>query len=248
MPSFEDFYRSLAGRKPFPWQRRLANDVAKNEVWPREVGVPTGLGKTVCLDIAIWWLASQADRSPLDRTASTRIWWVVNRRLLVDSTAEHAKSIAYALVNPASHTSSKEAAAVISKVAERLSWLSADKAFSPLDVIRLRGGVAPDKLRDPAQPTVVLCTLPMFGSRLLFRGYGSSSRSVDAAMAGTDSLVLLDEAHLAPHLRTLLPALAECTLGARAILGPHRSSVRMVALTATGEATSSNRFDLDSED
>ena len=54
----------------------------------------------------------------------------------------------------------------------------------------------------------------MYGSRLLFRGYGSNQRLrvVDAAMAGTDSLVLLDEA----HLKALLPALAGCTPGAHA--------------------------------
>ena len=90
----------------------------------------------------------------------------------------------------------------------------------------------------------------MYGSRLLFRGYGSSQRlrAVDAAMSGTDSLVLLDEAHLAPHLRALLPALADCTPGARAILGEGRSRTTAVALTATGDATAGRRFDLDAED
>ena len=91
---------------------------------------------------------------------------------------------------------------------------------------------------DPSRPAVLLCTLPMYGSRLLFRGYGSNQRLrvVDAAMAGTDSLVLLDEAHLAPHLKALLPALAGCTPGAHATLGEARSTPRIAALTATGEA------------
>ena len=90
----------------------------------------------------------------------------------------------------------------------------------------------------------------MYGSRLLFRGYGSSRsmRPVDAALAGTDSLVILDEAHLAPHLRALLPALAECTPGAREILGAARSRPSVVALTATGDAGGSGRFDLDADD
>ena len=100
MPTFAEFYRALNGRDPFPWQSRLAEQVATTGQWPSEVGVPTGLGKTACLDIAVWWLASQADRAPAQRTAPTRIWWVVNRRLLVDSTAEHAERIANAFSDP----------------------------------------------------------------------------------------------------------------------------------------------------
>ena len=66
-------------------------------------------------------------------------------------------------------------------------------------------------------------------------------------MAGTDSLVLLDEAHLAPHLGTLMAALAECTPGAEAVLGEVRSAARITALTATGDP-SGERFDLDEQD
>ena len=73
-------------------------------------------------------------------------------------------------------------------------------------------------------------------------------RPIDAALAGTDSLVLLDEAHLAPHLRTLIPALAQCTPGAQAILGEARSRPRLVELTATGDAAAGARFDLDADD
>ena len=73
-------------------------------------------------------------------------------------------------------------------------------------------------------------------------------RPIDAAVAGTDSLVIMDEAHLAPHLRALLLALEECTPGAQAILGEARSRPRVVALTATGDAVGGARFDLDDAD
>ena len=73
-------------------------------------------------------------------------------------------------------------------------------------------------------------------------------RPIDAAVAGTDSLVILDEAHLAPHLRALLPALAACTPGAQAMLGEARSRPSVVALTATGDAGGASRFDLDADD
>ncbi len=249
-PDFAAFYRALNGRDPFPWQERLAHQVEENEAWPGEIGVPTGLGKTSCLDIAVWWLASQAHRRPADRTAPTRIWWVVNRRLLVDSTAEHAERMRQALSEPegVSGLSSGEVAAVAS-VADRLRSLSSSAAVDPLEVIRFRGGVETRTPSDPSRPAVVLSTLPMFGSRLLFRGYGSSTsmRPIDAAMAGTDSLVLLDEAHLAPHLRSLLTACSECTPGAQPILGV-RSRPQVTALTATGDASAASRFDLDERD
>ena len=248
MPTFAEFYRAINGRDPFPWQARLAREVATTEQWPAEVGVPTGLGKTACLEIAVWWLASQADRAPAQRTAPTRIWWVVNRRLLVDSTAGHAEAIAGALTDPDAAGLTDGAREVVASVAHRLRSLAADPAAVPLEVIRLRGGIASRTPTDPSRPAVLLCTLPMYGSRLLFRGYGLRLRAVDAAMAGTDSLVLLDEAHLAPHLRALLPALAECTPGVQAILGESRSKTRVTALTATGESPASQRFDLDDED
>ena len=93
-PTFRAWYRDVNGRDPFPWQERLANQVAAGSEWPGLVGIPTGLGKTACIDIAIWALAYQAHLRPQERNAPTRIWWVVNRRLLVDDTYIHAESVA----------------------------------------------------------------------------------------------------------------------------------------------------------
>lgn len=249
-PPFPLFYRAINGRDPFPWQSRLAGQVAHAEAWPEEVGVPTGLGKTACLDIAVWWLASQADREPAARTAPTRIWWLVNRRLLVDATTEHAQAISSALSHPQGRGSNAADASALSAVADRLRSLSADRDTEPLAVIRLRGGVAARSPADPSTPAIILSTLPMYGSRLLFRGYGTtrSMRPIDAAMAGTDSLVIVDEAHLARHLIALVPAAAECTPAAVPIFGPVRSRPTVVALTATGDATGGDRFDLDADD
>ena len=248
LPTFTEFYRAINKRDPFPWQARLAGRVAREERWPPEIGVPTGLGKTACLDIAVWWLSSQADRAPKDRTAPIRIWWVVNRRLLVDSTAEHAKHIASVFRNPASAGLDPAERCVVERIAERLRALWVHPTDPPLDVISLRGGVASRTPTDPARPTIILSTLPMYGSRLLFRGYGSNRRSLDAAMAGIDSLVLLDEAHLAGHLRALVLALADCHPKASNILGGRRSRPAVVALTATGDKPENERFDLADDD
>lgn len=242
MPSFEKFYEAVNGRTPFPWQARLARQVGESGHWPAEVGVPTGLGKTACLDIAIWWLASQADVCPSERVAPTRIWWLVNRRLLVDSTADHAERISAALRNGGNDA--------LRAVGARLRSLAATPTASALEVIRLRGGVAARRPTDPSTPAVILSTIPMYGSRLLFRGYGTSRawRPIDASLAGCDSLLLVDEAHLARHLTNLLPALAACHPAAEPVLNEPRSRPRVVALTATGEASEEDRFDLDERD
>ena len=247
MPDFSEFYRAINDRQPFPWQARLASRVKADGRWPGEIGVPTGLGKTACLEIALWWLASEADFEPAERRAPTRIWWVVNRRLLVDATAAHAESLARWLMNP-DEIEDQGSASIVASVAGRLQALSAGSTAAPLEVIRLRGGVAQHTPTDPSRPTVLLCTLPMYGSRLLFRGYGSSLRSVDAAMAGTDSLVLLDEAHLAPHLIRLIPALADCEPSACDVLPAERCRPLQVSLTATGNQDPDSRLDLDEED
>ena len=249
MPAFASFFRAINGHDPFPWQSRLADQVAATEQWPAEVGVPTGLGKTACLDIAIWWLASQADRVPAERTAPTRIWWIVDRLRTFDSTAGHAAAISAALGNPGECGLGGDSADVVAMVADRLRSLAATSG-APLDVIRLHGGVPTCRPADPSQPAILLSTLRMYGSRLLFRGYGSfrSMRPIDAALAGTDSLVILDESHRATHLVSLLPALADCTPGARSIVGHVRSRPAVVSLTATGNDSKSSRFDLDAED
>ena len=93
-------------------------------------------------------------------------------------------------------------------------------------VSRLRGGVTLDmeSMLDLTRPQVVSCTVDQYGSRLLFRGYGVSPRAwpIHAALAGTDSLVVLDEAHLSPNAETTFAA--ACRMGAQ---------LRVVSMTAT---------------
>ncbi len=252
-PTFGDWYRDVNRRDPFPWQERLANQVAAGSDWPELVGIPTGLGKTACIDIAIWALAYQAHLRPQERNAPTRIWWVVNRRLLVDDTYIHAERVAELLA--------RAKTGPLADVASRLRYLTgrADSVSPPLETIRMRGGnrrggsrVAISRAQrpsSPAQPAVICSTIPMFGSRILFRGYGSSRgmRPIDAALAYTDSLVIIDEAHLAEHLQQLLSDLARLESAEAAPLPPGRRSPVVVALTATGDPDA-QRFELDSAD
>ncbi|MYI07801.1 MAG: hypothetical protein F4059_10930, partial [Gemmatimonadetes bacterium] len=214
------------------------------------MGFPTGRGKTACLDVAVWWLASQVDRRPAVRSAPIRTWWLVDRRVLVDSAAEHARAVGTALRDPLAAGIAEEAATIVQAVADRLRSLARHVGADPLEVIRLRTGVQACMPTDPSRPAIILSTVSLFGSRLLFRGQGSTRcmRPVEAAHAGTDSLVLVDESRFAGNLLRLVRDLADCTRGARRILGGSRSLPQVVSLTATGSATPSTRFGLDAED
>src|SRR5579885_1774499 len=93
MVDFSTYFHALWGYAPFPWQAMLAEQVTGGR-WPRVLDLPTASGKTACLDIAVYALAAQADR-PLDaRTAPRRIWFVVDRRIVVDEAVERARIIA----------------------------------------------------------------------------------------------------------------------------------------------------------
>ncbi len=255
-PSFTEFYTATnRGKSPFPWQNRLALTVAQRG-WPRAIGIPTGLGKTACLDIALWALAQQSEREPGDRTAPTRTIYVVNRRLLVDAAYEHGVLLARWLAQPellaeSYSATTEEQVRAVGAVAESLRSMSAlGGERGPLHVARIRGDVEIGaRSPDPSQPSLMFMTVPMFASRWLFRGYGSSRsmRPIDAALAGIDSLVLLDEAHLAQPLCRLSEQIVECDIGdPGAVLHGVRSRPQIVEMTATG--THEQRFELDDED
>jgi len=243
--SFAEFHHAVHGRPPLPWQDRLARRV-RDRGWGADggiltIGVHTGLGKTTCLDIAVWALAVDAANDPGDRRLPRRIWYVVDRRLLVDEATARAEHLAEALAGATTGP--------LATVARSLSKLGG-RAKDPLHVAALRGGVAlGDRPPDPAQPALILATPAMFASRWLFNGYGSSRslRPVDAALAGTDSLVLLDEAHLSAALVETHAMVRACDGASHPVLPPPRRSVTLVALTATAAAPG-ERFTLGDED
>lgn len=196
---FIGFFYELHGHSPFPWQNRLALQVAEQGRWPAVLDLPTGFGKTAALDIAVFHLALEADRRR-DRRAPVRIALVVDRRLIVDDAFERARRIECRLRDA-------QAGTVASKVARRLSSLSGDPNC-PLLARRLRGGIPreDDWARTPCQPTILCSTVDQVGSRLLFRGYGvsDSMKPVHAGLIGADCLILLDEAHLSEPFRQTL--------------------------------------------
>ena len=125
--------------------------------------------------------------------------------------------------------------AVVAEVAARLQELAGD-GEPPLAAQRLRGGtpLEHDWARTPTQPVILCSTVDQIGSRLLFRGYGVSHRMkpVHAGLLGTDTLVLLDEAHLSEPFRQTLTDVR--TIG--------NAAVRTVWLSATPSVSAQRRF------
>ncbi len=232
-PPFGEFYGALweEARRPFPWQSRLARRVATGD-WPDAIAAPTGCGKTTCVEAAIWALASQADRSGAERTVPTRVWWVVNRRALVDDTYRHASRIAARLEDP-------DAPEPVSRVAERLRSIAGDhpgtEPAPALEVLQLRAGHSGNRPRNMAAPAVICSTVPMFGSRLLFRGHGIGryTWSVDAALAGVDTLVILDEAHISGPLVSLVEQIRQLAPPEGTSLPTARQRPLLVTVSAT---------------
>ena len=229
---FAAFFRAVHDCDPFPWQQTLVERLASHDEWPDVLDLPTGSGKTAALDAAVFHLALRVDAPG---KAALRIALVVDRRLIVDDAFERARKIVRALDGGA------EAGQIAQEVASRLQGL-AGPGGPPLVVRRLRGG-APlehDWARTPTQPTILCSTVDQVGSRLLFRGYGVSDRMkpVHAGLLGTDTLILLDEAHLAEPFRQTLQSVR--------VIG--RAEVKAALLSATPGSKSAHRLALSPED
>jgi CRISPR-associated endonuclease/helicase Cas3 len=205
---FNDFFRELHGVDPYPWQRRLAAQVISGD-WPGAIDLPTGSGKTACIDIAIFALACQASLPVAERSAPRRLFFCVNRRVIVDEAHARAQRIAEMIWQAESEQLADRP--TLCQVADALRIVGGttnDHDLPPIDVLELRGGIYRDSrwARSITQPAVVCTTLDQLGSRLLFRGYGVSPNAapIQAALIAYDSLVLLDEAHISEPFRQTL--------------------------------------------
>ena len=197
--SFDRFFEEVHGYPPFPWQSRLARDVAERGRFPATLDLPTGTGKTSVIDIAVFGLAVQLARGG-ERSLPYRLGFVVDRRTVVDQSHQRAAQLAEKLAAARGDSAT-------ARVAKALRRLSMDGG-RPLHVAVLRGAIPRDDswARTPTQPTVLLSTVDQVGSRLFFRGYGVSQgmRPIHAGLLGNDLLLVLDEVHLArPFCDTL---------------------------------------------
>jgi CRISPR-associated endonuclease/helicase Cas3 len=259
---FCEFHSDPQGKKiaPFPWQKRLAERVARdgwgdpNAEEPANatgrtdwLKLPTAAGKTACIDIAIFALAYQSQREhekPTEsgRTVPRRIFFVVDRRLIVDAAYNRAVALAKALHEPDQYGPTMQA------VAKWLGHLAAGE--QPLAAFELRGGIyrSDQWSADPVQPTIVCSTVDQVGSRLLYRGYGRSDymKPIDAGLVGNDAMILLDEAHCAEPFSETLEAIQRFR---QAPWGqpPTTAPFALVRMTATPREEI-RPFELDAED
>ena len=237
---FAAFYKAVHGYEPFPWQVRLERIVATGEPWPTWLALPTASGKTSVIDIAVFALAVQVGQPTRTRSAPRRIFFIVDRRIVVDQAAEHGRTLAKALAGA-------DAGEVLA-VADRLRSLGGGP--SPLDVHQLRGGMYRDDawVRSPLQPAVITSTVDQVGSRLLFRGYGLRGGSmwpVHAGLVANDALLVLDEAHCSnPFLQTLEAVARYRSQAEKPLELPFQYSV----MSATPPANADSTFGLDEDD
>lgn len=142
---------------------------------------------------------------------------------------------------------------VVDQATEEAEKLSA-KSAPPLTISTLRGQHADNRLwlEDPSRPAIIVGTIDMIGSRLLFEGYGVGRRMrpYHAGLLGADTLVVLDEAHLCPPFEALVRAIADDPslkpegAARRAIVPP----LHLLPLSATGGDGGDRPFRLEAED
>ena len=223
---------------PFRWQRRLLRRFIDADL-PAAIDVPTGLGKTSVMAL---WLIALGEGACLPR----RLVYVVDRRAVVDQATRFAEQLQTNL--PAD-------------LAERLGIEERD-GKPRLPISTLRGGFVDNRdwLEDPSRPALLVGTVDMIGSRVLFEGYGVSKRrgmrAFQAGLLGVDALILLDEAHLCSPFERLLRQIEN---GQCSVFGPTDRAAartaprfRVMSLSATGRTTAEARtadvFRLEEED
>ncbi|CAI4031436.1 CRISPR-associated helicase Cas3 [Nitrospira tepida] len=196
---FDQLFEDLTDNKPFPWQRKLYGELVQKQ-FRRKCDVPTGLGKTSVIAVWLLSLAHHAQNGSLDGFPR-RLVHVVNRRTVVDQATREVEHLRDAL------TGKPE----LQPVADALRALSIQPEGQPLAISTLRGQFADNAewRNDPARPAVIVGTVDMVGSRLLFSGYGCGfkSKPLHAGFLGQDVLFIHDEAHLEPPFQMLITAI-----------------------------------------
>ena len=217
-------------RQPYQWQIRLMLHVADTLRWPERIAAPTASGKTSVIDIQVFlnalaglaqcgdpdfsWIGSGLSRIP------RRLVLTVNRRSLVDDQYEEALALHCRIVDGADSCEDEETKEILLLARKGLLARSSSHIFtedpslekhgaqySILNVVELRGGMGSSGVdrnwRYFPQTCAIVCATPdMFGSRLLFRGYGTSRamRPLEAGLFAYDTVLIADEAHLSRQL------------------------------------------------
>ncbi len=203
------------GETAFPWQCSLERRFTSSLGPFTALDIPTGLGKT---SVMAAWLAALVGGAAVPR----RLVYIVDRRAVVDqATAEALKLRKWVDGNSAARMQ-----------------LGLEERSLPISTLRGQFVDNREWLEDPSAPAIVVGTVDMVGSRLLFEGYGVSRkmRPYHAGLLGADTLFILDEAHLVPPFEMMLHSVTadRDTFGPAAHLVGVVPDVKLISLSATG--------------
>lgn len=196
----------------FPWQHALLAAMVRGEL-PSALDLPTGLGKTSVMAI---WLVARALGAPVPR----RLVYLVDRRAVVDQATREAERLRQ----------------WVHEHAELRQFLSLESGFLPISTLRGQHVDNREWLEDPSKPAIIVGTVDMIGSRLLFEGYGTSRkmRPYHAALLACDTLFIIDEAHLIPPFEALMASIpSNAALHATNVSNDAPPGLRVLALSAT---------------
>lgn len=222
MTIFSEVFEQLTGNKPLPWQSRLFSIFRHKPLheWPTHVDLPTGLGKTSIVHLWLIALAQQLQSNTV--TLPRRLIYVVNRRTVVDQATDIAEQIK-----------------------EKPPLEGFDKDWFTISTLRGQFADNGKWAANPARPAIIVGTVDMIGSRLLFSGYGRGyrHRPLHAGFLAQDALLIHDEAHLEPAFQKLLNAIKDEQTRSNEF-----GSFHVLPLTATVRDPSPRPFTLDQAD
>lgn len=210
---FGEFFAALnGGYDPFSWQEEVLDHICEHGVWPERINAPTGSGKSSVVDIHLFANAlaavGAAPRVP------RRLCVTVGRRALVDSQATRADKILGDLKDALDDESGEPG--ILRRVAEALQSFQTrndDKRSIPFEIGHIRGELSNRNLpvTDISACAIIAATPDMYGSRALFRGYGSTkaARPRETALLAMDTVMVLDEAHMNRQLLHTTQRIAE---------------------------------------
>jgi len=173
--------------------------------------------------MAIWLIALSVNRH-LPR----RLIYVVDRRTVVDQATNLASLLR------------KKAPKTLPEIKN-------------LAISTLRGQLADNRewTRDPSRAAVIIGTVDLIGSALLFSGYrsGYKRRPLEAGLLGQDSLLVLDEAHLSKPFEKLVKSIGADGPFQKDRQGkPHGTPMKVIRMSATsGGSKADNVFQLDTD-
>lgn len=261
---FERFIAAVHdGRRPYRWQKRLVRTIIDSGRWPDRLSAPTGSGKTMVIDVHVFLNAlaglSREDEKTSDPELVTavrglclealprRLVMTVNRRSLVDDQYDEAVELKNRIRTVDREDDERERC-ILSLIHRGLDAREGaiiqnrggDDSYDSFRVTRLRGGEPVDRTTREwrYRPTAcqVICATPdMFGSRLLFRGYGTTpqARPIEAGLLAYDTVLVADEAHLSRQLVKTSKSVKRLERSGNGIILRGVSPLQVMSTTAT---------------